>query len=154
MGLPTLPERVGAQDVVLLYDGLCGFCDGMVRWLMRRNDPEDRTGSIYFAAQQTELAQAILARNGMADADRHSVYLVVYPGTNRERVLARSSAVIRAATMLGGVWTPLASLVSVVPRGLRDAVYGIVSRNRYRIAGRRAECRLPTAAEKARFLGL
>ncbi len=57
-GHAELAGDVRPQDAVLLYDGLCGFCDGTVRWLLRRTHANDDKGHIYFAAQQSELAQA------------------------------------------------------------------------------------------------
>ncbi len=146
---PALPEVVKPQDAVLLYDGLCGFCDGTVRWLLRH----DRGKRIFFAPQQTELAQGILARHDLHAAG-HTVYLLVHPGTNAEQVLERSDAILRGLAMLGGAWKLAAMLLCALPHTLRAAAYAAVARNRYRIAGRRTECRLPTPEERSRFLGL
>ena len=153
MTMPTLPESVRPQDAVLLYDGLCGFCDGTVRWLLRRPHGNDRMGRIYFAPQQSELAQAILARHGLHAAG-HTVYLLVHPGTKTEQILERSDAILGALSMLGGAWKPLAALLRLLPQSLRDTLYAAIARNRYRIAGRRTECRLPTPEVRSRFLGL
>jgi predicted DCC family thiol-disulfide oxidoreductase YuxK len=155
MATPALPEHVKPQDavlgdtVVMLYDGLCGFCDGTVRWLLRH----DHGKRIYFAPQQPELAQAILARHGLQAAG-HTVYLLEHPGTDEERILERSDAILSALAMLGGAWKPFAALLRLLPRGLRDALYDAMARNRYRIAGRRTECRIPSSEERQRFLGL
>jgi predicted DCC family thiol-disulfide oxidoreductase YuxK len=154
MATQGLPETAGPQDAelgdtaILLYDGLCGFCDGTVRWLLRH----DRGKRIYFAAQQSELAQDILARHGLK-AVEHTAYLVVRPGTAAEKIVVRSDAILGSLAMLGGVWKPAAVLLRVFPRGLRNAVYAAVAQNRYRIAGKRAECRIPTPEERSRFLG-
>jgi predicted DCC family thiol-disulfide oxidoreductase YuxK len=154
MTTPAWPEIVKPQDVILLYDGLCNFCDGTVRWLLKH----DRARRIYFAPQQSELAQAILARHGLHAAG-HTVYLLVHPtmdGEPRdaERILERSDAILHALEMLGGAWKLLAGLLRILPGGLRDATYAAIARNRYRIAGRRTECRIPTPEERSRFLGL
>ncbi|HXB61236.1 MAG TPA: DCC1-like thiol-disulfide oxidoreductase family protein [Acidobacteriaceae bacterium] len=153
MATPSLPEIVRPQDAVLLYDGLCGFCDGTVRWLLRHTHANDRKGRIYFAPQQSELAQVLFVRHGLCAAG-HTVYLLIHPGKNTERVLERSDAILYALAMLGGAWKLLALLLYVLPHGLRDAAYAAIARNRYRIAGRRTECGLPSAEEKRRFLGL
>ena len=151
MVTPLLPEQVGPQDVVLLFDGLCGFCDGTVRWLLRH----DRAGRIYFLAQQSELAQTIFARHGIPKrTEEDRAYLLVHPGTDAEQLLQRSDAIVAAIRMLGGVWTAVATLMGMLPRGLRNAVYGVVAHNRYWIGGRRAECRIPATEERRRFLGL
>ena len=88
MATPLLPEQVQTQDAVLLYDGLCGFCDGTVRWLLRRSHAKDHAGRIYFLAQQTELAQAIFARYGISKrTEEDRAYLLVHPGTEQEQML-------------------------------------------------------------------
>ena len=46
---------------------------------------------------------------------------------------------------------PLAMLKGV-PRALRDPLYDLIARNRYRIFGRKAQCMVPSAAERERFL--
>jgi len=151
MATPLLPEQVGPQDAVLLYDGLCGFCDGTVRWLLLH----DRAGRIYFLTQQSELAQTVFARHGIpkrTEDDR--VYLLVHPGTDAEQLLQRSEAIVRAMGLLGGGWRCVAALLGAFPRGLRNAVSAAVARNRYWIGGKRTECRVPTAEERVRFLGL
>jgi predicted DCC family thiol-disulfide oxidoreductase YuxK len=70
-----------------------------------------------------------------------------------ERVLVRSQAVFEAARYLGGVWAALAAVGRIVPRVIRDAVYDLIARNRYRISARMASaCRIPTSDERVRFL--
>jgi len=155
MATPLLPEQVQTQDAVLLYDGLCGFCDGTVRWLLRRSHAKDHAGRIYFLAQQTELAQAIFARYGISKrTEEDRAYLLVHPGTEQEQMLQRSDAIVHAVALLGGGWRLVAAALGAFPRGFRNAAYGLIARNRYWIGGRRTECRIPTAEERSRFLGL
>jgi predicted DCC family thiol-disulfide oxidoreductase YuxK len=71
---------------------------------------------------------------------------------NGERVLIRSDAVLQVARYLGG-WWGLAAAFRVVPRPLRDAAYAWFARHRLRFAPP-AACRLPTPAERSRFLDL
>lgn len=68
-----------------------------------------------------------------------------------DRLFERSNAVLLALRRLGGAW-PLISVLYVFPRPLRDFVYRIVARDRYRWFGKRDECRLPTREERDRFL--
>jgi predicted DCC family thiol-disulfide oxidoreductase YuxK len=154
MTTTALPENVRPQDAVLLYDGLCGFCDGTVRWFLRHKAEQDGSGQLYFTPQQSELAQALIARHGLDLSTSYSVYLLIHPGTDRERILQRSAAILHAVAMLGDAWTALASLASVLPRSLCDAVYKLIARTRYRFAKRLTACRLPMPEERSRFLGL
>src|SRR5688500_6358105 len=94
---------------VLLFDGVCNFCSGAVRFVSER-DPE---GIFHFASLQSPAAQALLRHHGLRTDDFDSVVLV-----DGERVLTRSSAALAVASRLSGAWSLLAWL-RVVPRPLR-----------------------------------
>lgn len=64
---------------------------------------------------------------------------------------SQSDAVIQICRRLGGIWS-LAVLGNGIPSLIRDAVYRLVARNRYRLFGRRETCRMPTEEERSRFL--
>jgi predicted DCC family thiol-disulfide oxidoreductase YuxK len=131
---------------VIFYDGVCGFCDRTVRFVLR-HDPE---GRFRFAPLQSAYAAAALARHGRDAGDLDSVALLLDPDTDRERLLARSDAVVAILRGLGGVWR-LAALVAWLPRGLRDAAYDAFARRRYRWFGRFDECPIPSAELRARL---
>ena len=63
----------------------------------------------------------------------------------------QSDASLEVYRRLGGLWS-IPSLLRFLPRSLRDPVYRIIARNRYRWFGRRDACRLPSASERDRFL--
>lgn len=131
---------------VLLYDGLCGFCDGAVQWILGH----DRRGTLQFAPLQGDFAQALVARHPeLAEVD--SLILVEVGGEGRERVRVKSDAALAVAAAMGGVW-PILRVLWVIPRPLRDALYDLFARNRFRWFGRRDACRVPTAEERGRFL--
>ena len=84
------------QDLVLLYDGVCGFCNRTVQVILAR----DRVGSMRFAPLQSEFAKEILARHPeLCSVD--SLILVKEAGKCRERVHVRSDAVLEVAAYLG-----------------------------------------------------
>lgn len=139
--------------VLMLYDGLCGFCHGTVQWLLK-HDKRDR---FRFAAQQSDVAAEILLRHGVERDEMlrtNSVYLVLDQGTSTERLLQRSDVTVQSLLSLGGGWKALGRCLQIVPRFVRDAAYDLVARNRYRLAGRYDACPIPTVAERAKFLGL
>ena len=63
----------------------------------------------------------------------------------------QSDASLEVYRRLGGLWR-LLGLARYVPRSLRNPVYRVIARNRYRWFGKRDVCRIPTKAEQARFL--
>ena len=144
-------QATGAHPIVL-FDGVCGFCNTMVRRTLRR----DRDGLFRFAPLQGALAAGILARHGVTlppagSSDPGTLYLVLDPGLPSERLLSRSQAVLFIVRRLPGYTLP-ALLFRVLPRPLRDAVYNFVARHRYRFFGRYETCPLPTPQDRARFL--
>jgi len=133
-------QRAGA---VVLFDGVCNLCNGAVNFIIDR-DP----GSHFrFAALQSEQAAALLAPLGRVPEVEPQSFILVEDG----KVYERSSAALRIARRMRGGWKLLYAFM-VVPRPLRDAVYRLVARNRYRMFGKAESCRMPTPELRARFL--
>jgi predicted DCC family thiol-disulfide oxidoreductase YuxK len=132
-----------AGDILVLFDGVCRLCVGGLGFIMPR-DPGLR---VRFAAMQSPAGQMLLRRHGLPLDDFKS-FAVLAEG----RVLQRSDAVIRIASRLKQPWPLIGGLLRLLPRPLRDALYDVVARNRYRWFGVRPTCFLPTPEIAARFL--
>ena len=133
---------------LVLYDGVCGLCNRTVQFVLRR----DRADVFRFAALQSGLAARILARHGADATDLDTLYVVLNPEQADEGLLARSDAVLYILGGLGAVWRMIASVLKVVPRGLRDWVYGLVARYRYGVFGKYDTCPVPSAETRRKFL--
>jgi predicted DCC family thiol-disulfide oxidoreductase YuxK len=132
----------------LLYDGTCGLCATSVQFILQR---EKSDTSLLFAPLQGETAARILqAHPELASVD--SVILVEQDGNAAPRISVRSDAVIKVMRYLGGAWSMLGGIASIVPRFLRDASYNLVARTRYKVFGRDTACLLPTPEQRVRFL--
>ena len=142
----STPTDSAAAAPILFYDGVCGFCDRTVRFVLRH----DPSGRFRFAPLQSTYAAAALARHGRDAGDLDTVALLLAPDTAAERLLARSDAVVAILQGLGGVWRALA-LVRWLPRRLRDAAYDAFARRRYRWFGRFDQCPLPSVELRARL---
>lgn len=143
------PGALPPGGAILLYDGICGLCNRLVRFLIAR----DPSGSLRFAPLQSGFATKALARHGLDPAGLNTVYLITHPGTAAERVLSKSRAVLAALGELGGAWR-LAGALRILPGPLRDAVYDLVAKIRYRVFGRSDRCVLPPPEMRGRFLDL
>lgn len=131
---------------VLLYDGLCGFCNGAVQFVLKR----DRRGTLRFAALQGDYARDVMARHPeIAGVD--SLILVEPATTGDERVYVRSAGALRTARYLDGQWRLTQALV-VIPRPVRDWAYDLFARWRYRLFGRYDSCPIPSPEQRARFI--
>ena len=134
---------------VLLYDGVCGLCNRVVQFTLRH----DHRDVFRFAALQSELAERVLARHGEAASDLNSVYVVLGIRDAGEQLLARSEAVIYLFRTLGGGWKALAAIYGLLPRRVRDLLYNMVARNRYRVVGKHETCPVPDPEVREKFLG-
>ncbi len=126
----------------ILFDGVCNLCNRSVRFVLAR-DPGARFA---FAPLQSAKGRELLSRAGLPVEANTSIVLV-----EGERAFVKSDAVLRILAGLSGLW-PVLALLRVVPRRLRDAAYDWVAANRYRWFGQSAECPVPNADERRRFL--
>jgi predicted DCC family thiol-disulfide oxidoreductase YuxK len=135
---------------ILLYDGVCALCNRFVRFILRH----DRNAIFRFASLQSAFAVPILSRHGGSPTALDTVYVVVNHELPDEYLLSRSEAILFVLKQLAGPWRAPASLLQLLPKSLRDAVYNAVARRRYRIFGRSEVCMLPPDQDHSRFLDL
>jgi predicted DCC family thiol-disulfide oxidoreductase YuxK len=137
-----------ARQPVLLYDGTCGLCHAVVRFLLRR----DASGRLHFAPLQSAPAQAYLHAQNLPTQDFDS--LVFVPDWNNPAPGAyqlRTDGALGAADELGGPWRALA-WARFIPRALRDLGYRLVARSRHTLFGRYQPSPLPRPDWEKRFL--
>jgi predicted DCC family thiol-disulfide oxidoreductase YuxK len=135
------------SNPVVLYDGVCGLCNHLVQFLLKR-DTHDR---FRFASLQSEFANNLLTHHGVDPHDLDTVYVVKDYGQPTQSLLARSDAILFMLAELGGLWK-LAGVGRVLPKAFRDAVYKIVAHNRYRVFGKHESCMLPEPEHRNKFL--
>ncbi len=144
--MTALAPAPAPSGPLVLYDGLCGFCDASVQWTLR-HDPD---AVFRFAPLQGPTAQEILRRHPEVPAGIDSI-LLVEQRDGRETITWYSQAIFGICGELPGPWRFLAVL-RILPRVLSDLGYRLFARLRYLVWGRRDTCRIPTPAERARFL--
>jgi predicted DCC family thiol-disulfide oxidoreductase YuxK len=129
------------DDDVILYDGVCVFCSRWVRFVAVR-DSERR---FRFTAIQSGYGTRLARASGI-NPDDPDTNAVVHGG----EVFFKSDAALTVLSLLPG-WRWV-RVLRRVPKPLRDAVYNLVARNRYRIFGKYQECFVPDADMRARVL--
>ena len=141
------PDVVPAFERLVLFDGVCAFCDQSVRWLIQR----DPAGQLRYAPLQGETAAGLRERHPEIPDDTDTlVYVEVVGG--QERVHLRSRAVLALCAVVfqpTPAWLPF---VAWLPVPLADLAYRLFASLRYRIFGKLDACRVPSDAERARFL--
>ncbi|MCF6138739.1 thiol-disulfide oxidoreductase DCC family protein [Pseudalkalibacillus berkeleyi] len=126
---------------ILLFDGECNLCNGAVQFIIDR-DPK---GHFKFAALQSKVGSELLQTYDLPKSF-NSIVLI-----QNAKVYQQSSAALRICRKLKGFWKLLTVLL-IIPRPLRDALYNYVAKNRYKWFGKRNECMMPTPDIKKRFL--
>jgi predicted DCC family thiol-disulfide oxidoreductase YuxK len=129
------------DDDIVLYDGVCVFCSRWIRFVATR----DTHHRFRFTAIQSGYGTR-LARAFGIDPDDPDTNAVVHGGV----AWFKSDAALTVLSNLPG-WGWVRVLRSV-PKPWRDAVYGLVARNRYRIFGKFEECFVPDAGLRARVM--
>ncbi|MDN5200927.1 thiol-disulfide oxidoreductase DCC family protein [Fulvivirgaceae bacterium BMA10] len=127
---------------VLLFDGVCNLCNGSVQFIIKR----DKKNVFLFASLQSEAGQERLKKFDLPVDDYESFVLV-----EGDKFYRRSTAALRTMKKLGGLWKLLYAFI-IIPAPIRDFVYSIIARNRYKWFGRNDQCMIPTPELKAKFL--
>jgi predicted DCC family thiol-disulfide oxidoreductase YuxK len=139
------------ESQIVFFDDYCVLCSRSVRFIYRN----DRRGMFRFASFDSEAFRAIAEKlpeqfqvrgSGVSEASQGSVVLY-----RRGRVHLRSAAALRIAMLLRFPW-PLLAAGLALPPFIRDAVYNLIARNRYRWFGKRETCFLPGEGLRERFL--
>jgi predicted DCC family thiol-disulfide oxidoreductase YuxK len=125
---------------VIFFDGVCGLCNGFVDFIISI----DKKAQFKFSPLQSEYAQQTLPRELTMNLD--SVVFLQDGKTYR-----KSLAVIKVLETLGGFWK-IAKIGKALPESILNRAYDMVAQNRYKIFGKKESCRLPTPAERARFI--
>jgi predicted DCC family thiol-disulfide oxidoreductase YuxK len=133
---------------IVLYDGVCGLCNRLVRFLLRF----DRHDRLRFGPLQSDFAASLLSKHCINSVDLDSISVITGYGLPTERAFTKSDAVLRASWDLGGVWR-VAEIGRLIPRAARDWFYDRVARNRYRVFGKYEACPMPRPQDRGKFLG-
>lgn len=131
-----------ASKNIVLFDGVCNLCNGAVNFLI----DHDTSNVLHFASLQSDFGQEVLKDYGMKTND-FDTFVFLKNG----KLFTRSQAALEVLHQLGGSWASL-YLFRFVPSFVRDGIYKLVAKNRYRLFGQRDACRMPTPELKAKFL--
>ena len=139
---PENSRKTTSEKDVILFDGVCNLCNHAVNFIIDR-DPAQR---FVFTSLQSEAGQQLLRQYNLDEEYLDSLVLL-----EQKRVYVKSTAALRIARHLSGIW-PLSYVFILFPSFIRNFFYDIVARFRYRLFGKRSQCRVPTPELKARFL--
>lgn len=130
------------EGPVILFDGVCNLCAWSVRFVIER----DPRGVFRFAPLQSGTGRRLLREHGLDETAMDSFVLI-----DGGRAWRESDAALRVCRGLRGPWRMLVPLL-VLPRLLRDPLYRLVARNRFRWFGKSDSCLVPSPELRSRFL--
>ncbi|QHT60929.1 DUF393 domain-containing protein [Paenibacillus lycopersici] len=148
-------------DCVILIDGECPLCHRMARFVSKR----DAAGRFRFAALRSTAGRRLLAECGMSggfadpadgetdgptSGEAADTFVLIENG----RCFTRSTGALRVLRKLDGLW-PLMYGAVMLPAVIRDGVYKLIARSRYRIFGRGRGsnvCELPDVRLRDRWI--
>lgn len=133
---------MNSDQPILLFDGVCNLCNRLVRFIINR----DRLSKIRFSPLQSAAGKSILLKHGLQESDLNSVVFI-----KGDKFFTRSSAILRLLKELGGAWK-LFYVFLIIPPFIRDFMYNIIARSRYKVFGRTNSCMVPSEDTKSRFL--
>lgn len=135
-------EAILAAGTIVLFDAECVLCSANAQFILNH----DKAERFYLASMQGPVGARLFRQHGLDPTDPTSI-LVIEEGKARKD----SDAVIAIYEGLGLPWR-LMSLFRVIPAFVRDPIYLLVARNRYRLFGKRETCWLPAERYRARML--
>jgi predicted DCC family thiol-disulfide oxidoreductase YuxK len=121
------------QRPIVLFDGVCNLCNGGVNFAM----DHDAEAKFRFASLQSNVAQALLVREGKHPTKTKTIVLVT-----PTKAYFSSEAVAKICSQLDPVALKVIGRVGEwMPDWVRESVFKVVSKNRY-VLGENDQCRL------------
>lgn len=138
-----MSKPIPQDKKIILFDGVCNLCNNAVNFIIER----DKDDVFRFASLQSEVGKKLVSERGI-DTENMDSMVLIEPGV---AYYQRSTAALEISKGLTGAYSML-SYFSVLPEGLRDSLYNLVAKNRYKWFGKKDACMIPTPELKAKFL--
>lgn len=118
------------NENILLFDGFCNLCSRLVHFIIKRG----KKAKFLFMSLQSESGQSLLKKFGLPTDNFDSVVYI-----KSDKYFLKSSAILHILKELGGIWK-LFFIFIIVPNFIRDFIYKIIAKSRYKIFGRYNSC--------------
>jgi len=130
------------QKQIILFDGVCNFCNFWVNFVIKR----DKKDLFRFGALQSEKSKDLTNKFNFDTSNLDTFVLIA-----GDKLFTKSTAALMICKELNGLIKIMSPLI-FLPKFFRDFIYDMIAKNRYKLFGRRDTCRVPTEAEKKKFL--
>lgn len=127
---------------IILFDGVCNLCNSSVQKVIKN----DSKNIFKFASLQSGFGQRFLNENQLNSEEFDSIILI-----DGNQFYTSSDAALRIGKELKGIYK-ISSFLLWIPKFIRDGVYRIISKNRYRWFGKQNTCWIPTKELQDKFI--
>ena len=125
---------------MIFFDGECNLCNGVVKTIIKY----DRKKIFKFSSLQSEAALKLIKDKVRVNVDS---FILLENG----KLYTESTAALRVARRMPAFWKILYGFI-IVPAFIRNSVYRVIAKNRYRWFGKKSSCMIPDASVQSRFL--
>lgn len=126
-------ERRLEDNNIIFFDGVCNYCNGFIRFLIR-NDPKE---NLKFSSIQSTFAKRVFKQESIKNELSTIIFI------EGKRIFYRSNAIIEILKKSNSKLRVLGFIIKIVPFFIREYVYEFVAKNRYSIFGKSEECIVP-----------
>ena len=130
------------EKQIILFDGVCNFCNFWVNFVIKR----DKKDLFRFAALQSESARELTNKFNL-DTSKQDTFILVAG----DKIFTKSTAALMVCKQLNDPVRFLYPFI-ILPKFIRDFIYDLIAKNRYKLFGKRESCRVPTEEDKKKFL--
>ncbi|WP_421920252.1 thiol-disulfide oxidoreductase DCC family protein [Marinifilum sp.] len=134
-------KNISNSNPVILFDGVCNFCNITVRFVLAYNRKEN----IHFAPLQSFFAKQLLSKYNLSSDDIDTVVFIEHG-----KAYTKSEAAFQIAHHLIFPWKAL-YYFKHIPKRISDWAYNLIARNRYSFFGKKNQCMVPKPEWKERF---
>lgn len=127
---------------IVLFDGYCNLCSWSVQFIIKR----DKNDYFRFVPLQSEIGKNLLDKFKLPVNFENSVILI-----ENENIYFKSDAALRIVKNLNKYWKHLYYFI-YIPKFIRDFLYDIIAKSRFKWFGKHTDCYLPSNEEKEKFL--
>lgn len=134
--------NLSTNKSIILFDGVCNLCNSTVQFVLKH----DKKERFLFASLQSDAAQEILLHFKQDISTLSSLKLI-----KNGKIYDKSTAALLIVKELNDLWSVLAIFL-IIPKFLRDPLYNLIAKNRYKWFGKKEQCMVPHPSLKKRFL--
>ena len=127
---------------IIFFDGVCNLCNRFIQFVIKY----DKRKLFYFAPLQGRNSKIFLNEKDLKIDKIKTIFLF-----DSGKIYNRSTAVLKIIKLFSNYWS-LFYIFIIIPKFIRDLVYNILAKYRYKLFGKMDQCMIPHPSLMDRFL--